>query len=134
MSRQDFWFQANKNLIAKAIGELTFEEIISPLKVASSNEGSLWCDYRLNLASGINYEFKGWLTIFNYLRVKPESLKRFSEDSSASEPLLAGQFFIDAQKELGLTDIVLGQYLQEMQTTLYSDVLLLSKNHELRVE
>ena len=106
------WAQVNADLIAKAIGELTFEETISPKK---SNDS-----YVLTLKSGVTYIFTGWMTIWNYLRVDASSITR-----SPASPLLAADFFIDAQAETAMDDIILANFLEELHQTLFSDLKLL---------
>ena len=114
MSDMKFWIKANQELIAKAIGELTFEQVLKPVK--SGN------DWELTLASGAKYSFSGWMSTWEHLRINSSTIKRNGEAASSS-----AQFFIDSQKETLMDDITLGNFFEEMNNTLYSDVKLLEK-------
>lgn len=121
MIDQKIWTRVNQELVAKAIGELTFEEIISPSEV-----GNLW---KLSLSSGITYEFWAQRSIWEHLHVDPASLLRHGTEVTS-----AAQFFIDSQAETKMDDIVLGNFLEEMHNTLYSDMQLHQKRSLLKVE
>lgn len=114
----ELWSQVNQTLIAKSIGELCYEQILEPRgpSASSSLQG-----YELPLSSGCTYHFKAWRTLWDHLRVAPASVTRTPAPPSE---LTAAQFFIDAQKELGMTDLVLGNFLEEMHSTLYADMHL----------
>lgn len=109
------WSTVNLNLIAKSIGELCYEQILTAVKL-SDNE------YTINLKNGVIYTFSAWMGIWDHMRVDPKSIKK-----NNFEGLLAGQFFIDAQKDLEMTDIVLGNFLEEMHNSLFADLTLLAK-------
>ncbi len=112
------WHLINRRMVAKAIAELNFEEIVN---LAANPQG-----YGLALKSGVQYRFSAWITIWNYPRIQPESLER---RVSAADPWhavdSAGQFFLDTQRETGMDDIVLGNFLEEMHRTLFADLKLL---------
>lgn len=120
------WLQVNKNLVAKSIGELSYEQILQPVL----RESDL---YELKLQSGVTYQFTAWKSVWDHLRVQPKSIER-SDSSIRSTAISAGQFFIDAQAELEMTDITLAHFLEEMHNTLYSDLKLAEKNKDLSVE
>lgn len=109
------WSLANLNLIAKSIGELYYEQIIRVSKIDEKN-------YTLKLESGAVYTFSGWMGIWDHLRVDPKSIVKNGENNPT-----AGTFFIDAKTELGMSDITLGNFLEEMNNSLYADVQLLEK-------
>lgn len=117
MTEKNLWLKANQQLIAKSIGELSYEQILTPEIEAPDT-------YKLTLSSGVVYRFKAWRTLWDHLRVNESSIERVIADSQARAED-AGQFFIDAQKELEMTDITLGCFLEEMHATLYSDMALL---------
>lgn len=132
---KSYWDIANEQLIAKVIGELTYEEILKPVAVTDSKLGREQL-YQLKLQSSAVYEFKGWMTVWGYLRVTPESLKRHAMSQAVYEEerenhLVAAQFFLDAEKELGMSSITLAKFLEEMKSTLYSDEILLKKNKDM---
>lgn len=111
MISQEIWSSVNEQLIAKSIGELTFEQVLSPIA-----ENGAW---KLTLSSGVVYSFEGKMSIWEHLKIKPNSLKRNNEKISS-----AAQFFIDSQAETKMDDIVLGNFLEEMHNTLYSDMTM----------
>lgn len=133
MNPQELWLTANQNLIAKSIGELSYEQILKPVleksEIDSVHDRG---NYRLELESGVSYTFRAWCGIWEHLRVEPNSIQRLwdGKETAASE---AGQFFIDARAEHGMTDIVLGNFLEEMQSTLYSDMTILKTTASLTV-
>jgi aerobactin synthase len=114
MNSKELWVLANQELIAKAIGELTFEQILSPIKIEES--------WELILASGVQYTFSGWMSTWEHLRISPATIQRSGEIATS-----AAQFFIDSQAETKMDDIVLANFLEEMNNTLYSDQKLILK-------
>jgi aerobactin synthase len=89
--------------------------------------------FELALKSGLRYRFRAWRTVWDFLRVQPESLQRV--EKGVSRPVeSAGQFFVDAAAELGMNEITLGNFLEEMQNTLFSDLRLLEKTAGLTAE
>lgn len=117
----NLWESANQDLVAKSIGELTFEEVLRPESQGAS--------FELRTQSGTHYQFTGWKTVWEYLRVKPSSLLRNGEKVTS-----AAQFFSDIQLETGMNDITFGNFLEEMHNTLYSDTKLKEKNSSLSVQ
>ncbi len=120
MKHQD-WIRANQELIAKALGELTFEQIIAPVM-----KDDFW---ELLLASGVTYTFSGKMSIWEHLRVNPSSIYRNGISATSS-----GEFFMDSANETKMDDIILGNFLEEMNNTLYSDVTLIQKRAACTVE
>lgn len=114
----DNWTKVNQALVAKAIGELTFEQLLLP---TFKDE-----EWTLQLKSGVSYTFKGWMTVWEHLRVDPDSLKRDGVSVSS-----AARFFIDSKSETEMSDITLGQFLEEMHNTLHQDLILLEKNSQM---
>lgn len=114
----NLWTHANHQLIAKAIGELHFEEVLSPVA-----ENGAW---KVELKSGVTYRFQGRMGSWGHLWVQTEGLTRTSIHGTDIE-LSAGQFFIDTCAETGMSEITLATFLEEMNNTLYSDVQLLQQ-------
>lgn len=110
MSDQSLWQRVNIELAAKIIGECSYEECLHP----DALEGG---QYRLHLASGVTYTFSARATVWTWLRVDRQSLRR---DGAVVES--AVQLLIDAQNELGCSDITLAVLIEEIQNTLYSEV------------
>lgn len=119
--------KANLNLIAKSISELHFEEILKVQEhffiEAKTHQ------FSLHLQSGVRYEFQAKKTIWDTLKIDPTSLKRFPllNDAKFDTKLFAAQFFLDAQKEMAITDITLAHFLEEMHNTLYSEEKIIRK-------
>lgn len=63
------WTLVNLNLLAKTLGELSYEEILKPV---STGKGT----YSVKLASGAEYTFSAWMGIWDHLRVDPLSIKK----------------------------------------------------------
>nr|BDT29056.1 siderophore biosynthesis protein IucC [Bacteriovorax sp. HI3] len=116
------WLQVNLNLLAKTLGELSYEQI---LKAEEMEKGK----YRVRLQSGAEYTFCAWMGIWDHLRVDAQSIKK-----TGSAEVSAATFFIDAQADLEMDDIVLGNFLEEMHNSLYSDITLLKKQKNISAE
>lgn len=116
------WQIVNLNLIAKSLGELCYEQILTPVKISETN-------YAIDLKSGVKYTFSAWMGIWDHLRVDPKSIKR-----NETEIISPGQFFIDAKEDLELTDIILGNFLEEMHNSLFADLALLAKQKGVSAE
>ncbi|MAR90808.1 MAG: hypothetical protein CML06_07985 [Pseudomonadales bacterium] len=104
------WHRLNQQLVAKNISELQYEECLVP---EPSGDG-----WHLRLASGVEYRFQAWRSIWGQLRVNSGSLLR-----DGSPVTSAAQFYIDAQQDLELDAIVLANLLEECAQTLYGDRL-----------
>lgn len=128
MNKAADWQRLNLEMIAKALQELSYEQILSPRRLDSSDP-ELRGPYELITTTGINYTFQAWQGIWTDLKVQTASLRRNGEI-----PPSAGQFFIDIQKETGMDDIVLSNFLEEMHNTLYADQAVLQKARGITVE
>lgn len=106
------WQQVNLNLIAKAIGEMVFEETL-----LVSESDSL---FSFTTSAGISYSFQGEKSLWNWIKVDPNSIKR-----NGSSQLEASLFFIDTQEYTQMSDITLAQFIEEMRSTLFADLKLL---------
>lgn len=106
------WQQVNLNLIAKAIGEMVFEETL-----IVSESDSL---FTFTTSSGVSYSFQGHKSLWNWIKVNPDSITR-----NGSSLIEASQFFIDTQEFTRMSDITLAQFIEEMRSTLYADLKLL---------
>ncbi|GLQ32742.1 IucA/IucC family protein [Litoribrevibacter albus] len=110
------WEGCNRRLIAKIIGECSYEECFSPTKLSPNQ-------YQLTLKGEHHYFFEATPSIWNWLKVQPDSIQyQGPETPSSVQSLLAAQFLIHAQEAMQLTDIVLANLLEEVQNTLYSDM------------
>ena len=112
MMKAELWSRVNRELVAKAIGELTFEQVITPVQ-----KNAHW---ELTLSCGTTYTFEAWRSVWDHLRVDPLSILREGEADITS-----AQFFLDSQAETGMDDIILANFLEEMHNTLFSDAEIL---------
>ncbi|SMF80039.1 IucA/IucC family protein [Pseudobacteriovorax antillogorgiicola] len=111
----------NRELVAKAIGELCFEQVL----VARPRDKKAGQDSRvLELSSGVHYRFNSEQGIWDFFVVEPESLERFA-DGQWRRDINAAQFFIDCQRECDISDINLSNFISELKLNLYSDLKLL---------
>ncbi len=125
IERED-WRWVNRRLVAKAIGELHFEEALEPEECELGG----WI---VKLASGIDYRFEAWLNLWDHLVVDPQSLCRVDQGREQFN-LSAAQFFIDAHADLELTELILAPFLEELSHTLTSDLDLARISRALRAE
>ncbi len=110
------WLHCNQRLIAKMIGECSYEECFSPTLFAEHKTGK--GQYQLTFGTEHHYYFSAKKSIWGWLMVDAHSMTY-----NGSEPVSsAAQFLIHAQQALGLTDIVLANLLEETQNTLFSDL------------
>lgn len=114
MIHEATWQRANRELVAKAIGECTYEELFEP---APRSHG-----FELELASGVAYRFEATRSPWTWLNVDPDSVRRDEKPASSAVQLL-----VDAQTELGLDDVALGELIEEVQNTLYSETQRLER-------
>lgn len=120
--RRDLYLIANKDLIAKAIGELFYEELISPIVLS---EGI----YELKL-SEVTYRFNARETIWSSLEVDSNTIERTPKQSYLS----AAQFFLDTKSVHQMSDITLGNFLEELNATLSREVVILERNESVNAE
>jgi siderophore synthetase component len=113
------WTSRSRALLAKAIGELCFEELLRP---EPAGEG-----YLLRLA-GAAYTFTARRTAFGGLAVDPHSVRRGSTGilgDDVTEPAQdVGQFLVDACRSLGLEPATTANMLAEATATLAADVTM----------
>jgi aerobactin synthase len=107
------WEKANRELVAKSLSELLYEEVL----VADSNLEM----YFVQLKSSVKYEFIGKKGAWDFLQIDEQSIKRVPEVTT----LTAAQFFLDAHLDLEMTFITLTHFMEEMNNTLYSEMKIL---------
>ncbi|MFA5584576.1 MAG: IucA/IucC family protein [Bacteriovoracaceae bacterium] len=112
------WNQVNQNLIAKAIGELVFEENLTVEETGTR--------FSFKTSHNISYTFTGKKSLWGWIKVEPSSILRNGENAVS-----ASQFFIDTQELTKMSDITLAQFIEEMRSTLFADLHL---NHEINAE
>ena len=109
----ELWNKANLQLISKSLAELLYEEI---LKADTENEFVV-----VHLQSGISYKFSGHLGAWDFYQIDESTLQRIPELPN----LTAAQFFLDAQVDLGMSQVTLTHFMEEMNNTLFSEMIIL---------
>ncbi|SNR45869.1 Siderophore synthetase component [Haloechinothrix alba] len=110
------WHLAGKELLAKTLGELSYECLLSPEPVAGDT-------YRLDLPGGVSYRFAARRGAFGDWRVDPDRIERVAGEGSeaASDPLL---FLREAHDVLGISGNTAGHLACELTATLAADARL----------
>ncbi|PAV25351.1 IucA/IucC family protein [Tamilnaduibacter salinus] len=108
MTTESLWRHTNQRLMAKIIAESNYEGCLAPRQ--TDDQG-----WELTLGGHV-YRFRARRTVWDFLRIEPHSLTRDGEPADS-----AAQLVVDAQASLGLTDIVLANFLEELQNTLAGD-------------
>ncbi|NJQ07772.1 IucA/IucC family protein [Streptomyces lonarensis] len=108
------WREAGRRLLAKALGEWCFEDM---LKALDNGDGT----YRVDLDSGITYQFSATPGAFGWLRVEPGSVTRTGTGmlgNSIAEPAWDPQrFLLDAVGSLGTDASTAATYFTELSAT-----------------
>ncbi len=113
MINSEDWQKINTSLCAKIISELHYEERLHP-----TDKGDYW---QLKTPHR-NWEFKAKVTIWGMLEIEPYSIT--CSDNLAPQ---ACQLLLDTREMLKISDINLANLLEEIQQTLYSDTVRLTK-------
>jgi aerobactin synthase len=108
MDEEQLWHRLNRQLVAKIIAECSYEGCLHPEALDSHR-------FRL-MASGHCYDFTARRTVWDYLWIQPESLTRNGQPA-----ISATTAAMDFQGALGMDDIVLGNFLEELHNTLAGD-------------
>ncbi len=119
----DLWARINRDIVAKAISELAYEEAFAP--VATHGGGTRW---ELALSGGVTYRFEAVRRIWGQLSIRPESLRRCAETDEPVSDAVA--FFVDANGELGMAPDTLATYAKELYSTLVADARLAARTTE----
>ena len=124
--QSSLWLLANRRLIAKATAELSYEQALRPEALTADR-------YLLKLRNGVCYRFSAVRSIWDFLLVDVDSLRR--EQGTVSAPAdNAAQFFIDAAADLELNEVTLGMFLHELANTLAADMAVLQRRAGLSAE
>lgn len=112
------WWEANRRLLAKAIGEWSFEQMLKPLPIEGGR-------YRIDLTSGASYSFDASRGAFGSWRVAPGSITRAATGmlgNGVEAPAWdALAFVVDAVSTLGTDPSTMSTYLLELSATLAAD-------------
>lgn len=112
------WRCACRALLAKALGELSYEELLCPTDLGSSR-------YRVDFLAA-SYSFTASRGAFLDWRVDPETMVRTEGgvQAPAEDPL---RFILDAYRTLGLSGDTAGHLTRELTATLMADARLLDR-------
>ncbi|MFE0735937.1 IucA/IucC family protein [Streptomyces sp. NPDC058855] len=121
------WREANRRLLAKAIGEWCFEDM---LKATGTGDG----DYRIDLDSGTTYAFRATPGAFGWLRVEPDSITRTATSmlgNSIAQPAWdALKFLMEAASTIDSDASTVATYFTELSATLAVDAARLTHGGE----
>ncbi|MFJ7157126.1 IucA/IucC family protein [Streptomyces sp. NPDC101118] len=125
------WREANRRLLAKAIGEWCFEDM---LKAVATDGGG----YRVDLHSGTTYAFSATPGAFGWLRVDPASITRTATGmlgNSVAQPAWdALRFLMEAASTLDSDPSTIATYFTELSATLAADAARLTRPGETAAE
>jgi siderophore synthetase component len=108
------WTSAGRRLLAKALGELAYEEMIQPREERPDH-------YRVELG-GVTYRFQARRGAFSSWHVDPATVRRDAGGSEGDADVL--QLLVDAQAPLGIPGEVAGHLVRELCSTLAADAEL----------
>lgn len=107
----NYWQQANRALVAKMIGELSYERILN----LAGNDSN----YRLDLGAPGYWRFQARCNLWGQPMVDPESLL-----PPAGHSLEAADFLLDIASQLGMDDAQVAEHLEDLFATLRADCQL----------
>lgn len=114
------WRRAGRELLAKALGELSYEELLEPVELGAQR-------YRVDLPGSVSYTFSARRGAFRDWRVDPETIVRTADgaDEPGVDPL---RFLLDSYQTLGMTGDTSGHLARELTATLAADARLLGSD------
>ncbi|MCW7555146.1 IucA/IucC family siderophore biosynthesis protein [Endozoicomonas gorgoniicola] len=115
----NLWQKANLKLLVKTLSELSWEEAIKPTEIVSGQ-------FRLDLDSGVSYQFSAFRSIWGQLLIDSKTVSRTPPLPAKTADV--SQFFIDARTELGFDSATLCNFLEELGNTLMAESRL-QDNH-----
>jgi len=118
----DSWRRAGRALLAKALGELSYEQMLEPVEVDPVEVDAP--RYRVELPGDVAYWFSARRGAFGDFRVAPETIVRSAGgvDAAGEDPL---QFILDAYEALGMSGDTAGHLTRELTATLLADARML---------
>ncbi|GAB3278592.1 IucA/IucC family protein [Parasphingorhabdus pacifica] len=114
---EENWRVAGRELLAKSLGELSYEQLLEPEEVEPGR-------YRVGFPGPVTYTFGARRGKFLDWRVDPNSIRREESDVdiAANDPV---RFFLDAYESLGMSGETCGHLIRELTATLAADARLL---------
>jgi siderophore synthetase component len=114
----EHWRSAGRALVAKAIAEFCYEELLTPTQEGAGR-------HRIELPGNVHYRFTAKRGAYGSWFVIPGSVSRHAPgaDQEADDAL---RFVLDAHQALGLSGDTAGHLIRELNATLAADVKLLA--------
>ncbi|WP_109833038.1 GNAT family N-acetyltransferase [Reichenbachiella versicolor] len=123
--QKDIWSTANRLLIKKALTEFSHEELIIPKSIAADGQWKKFEVFTDN--TDVVYHFTAKQLYLNHLLIKPDSIRKTK--SGQQQELDAIHFIQEFQKQLGITDKLMPNYLEEIISTLNGSAYKLTKGN-----
>ena len=109
-----YWNKANRILLQKALSEFAHELLIDPQFDEKENSYSL-----VTPAVNAIYFFKAKRQALNHWSIVADSIEKRNAEGEIIE-LNLFHFIIEFKEQLGITEVLLPTYLEEINSTLYS--------------
>ncbi|HEX2299880.1 MAG TPA: IucA/IucC family protein, partial [Pseudonocardiaceae bacterium] len=114
------WRRAGRDLMAKMLAELSYEQLLDPIAAGAGN-------YRVDVDGGVSYTFRAKRGAFDCWRVDPSSVQRHPSGGRPDHEADPLQFLLDAHQALGLSGDTAGHLARELCATLAADARLLAE-------
>ncbi|WP_299491448.1 IucA/IucC family protein [uncultured Shewanella sp.] len=117
---QETWKLVNRLHVKKCIAELAHEQIITPCLLSEeSSRLDAWADYRLDADEpNVSYLFKAKKLTLEHWFIDTHSIeKRINDEVVSLDSLL---FVVEFRESLGISEVNLATYMEEISSTLYS--------------
>lgn len=118
------WREASRALLAKALSELTYEEVLRPALTLGPDDRFT---ATLHLASGVEYRFAGVRRIWGNLAIEVDSILRAASDGELAAADDPQPMVLDARTELGGDGTATAGFLREIGRTLHAEALRLAR-------
>lgn len=113
------WLKVNRLHLCKAIAEFAHECLLEPLKLTPGDSTEGYCYYRLDsINCPVSYYFRARRMLLDHWLIDAGSLLKISERKVVEPDSLL--FIIEFQQQLGIGELVMPTYLEEITSTLYS--------------
>ncbi|HET9519001.1 MAG TPA: IucA/IucC family protein, partial [Actinoplanes sp.] len=111
------WRAAGRALLARAVAELAYEDMITPVPAGPLGH------WQVLLPAGVRYAFEARRGTFGAWRIAPDTLTRHADGAAqdAHDPV---RFVLDAHQVLGLSGAVLAELVRDLTATQVADVRL----------
>ncbi len=114
MLSRETYFELQRELVIKAIEELSFEEVLRPERTAAG--------FELRTTEGTSYSFRGRIGAWGNLLIDRRSFKKVHHGEEV-RPFTMASFFREIQHQCEMSDETLVRFLEEGNQTLFGDAL-----------